>query len=440
MGTLRNINYKLWMVLILTSFIPLIYSTSRIHFLGDMPNTWSFSIAAQVAWLNIFYEVLSEALLIPLAFILGGSISDNVKYRIRMSTSFSIVMITYLIVTTYVLMYTPDLVKTMGQEAQLEQQTIEYIRLESIAILISSAYAFFNLTLILKNSQKALYALLIMQTILTVLGDYLFVSQHQYSLRLGVTGIAITNILANLILSVIAVRFLTKEGLKLSNCQFSNQPWIFTWFKIGSKSGIESFVRNCAFLVMILQLINQVQQAGTYWVTNNFIWGWLLLPILALGQLIKRDTAINHGLSSDKINGYFTLTFICILFWFISLPYWELFITHIMGIDKADEIISLTMLLVGFYVVFAFNNVIDSYFYGLGRTDLILYQSLAVNILFYGSAFIAYHAGWYTPSLETIAWMFGLGLIFDAAITFGLYLWLRRIQQTFVLHKLRLES
>lgn len=82
--------------------------------------------------------------------------------------------------------------------------------------------------------------------------------------------------------------------------------------------------------------------------------------------------------------------------------------------------------MIGFYVVFAFNNVIDSYFYGIGRTDLMLYQSLIVNTLFYGAAFISYQLGWFVPSLNKIAIMFGLGITLDAAITWLLYRMVRK--------------
>jgi len=77
--------------------------------------------------------------------------------------------------------------------------------------------------------------------------------------------------------------------------------------------------------------------------------------------------------------------------------------------------------MVGFYIVFAFNNVIDSYFYGIGRTDLMLYQSLLVNTLFYGGAFYAYQLGYFIPELESIAIMFGIGMTIDAFITFAMY-------------------
>jgi len=64
------------------------------------------------------------------------------------------------------------------------------------------------------------------------------------------------------------------------------------------------------------------------------------------------------------------------------------------------------LLMLGFYVIFALNNVIDSYFYG--------------------GAFAAYQAVWFVPTLDRIAVIFGLGITMDAIITFGLYFWLRK--------------
>lgn len=210
------------------------------------------------------------------------------------------------------------------------------------------------------------------------------------------------------------------------NClKISNLGWLKQWLSIGLKSGLESFVRNAAFVMLILKLVNEVQQAGVFWVTNQFIWGWLLLPVLALGQLIKQDAACAKGISPQKINSYMILTGLFVALWLLTLPFWSVFISHVMGIDDYQAIYQLSILLVGFYIVFAFNNVIDSYFYGMGRTDLMLYQSLLVNSLFYGSAFAAYQLGWFIPRLDTIAIMFGLGITFDAVITFALYRYIR---------------
>ncbi|MFA1572066.1 hypothetical protein A152_0024080, partial [Vibrio tasmaniensis 1F-187] len=95
----KKINYQLWLVLMLTSFIPLIYATTRIYFLGSIASPWAYSIAAQVAWLNVGYEVLHEALFIPLAFIFGKVVSDDRKFQERVSLGLKIIVFSYLLVT-----------------------------------------------------------------------------------------------------------------------------------------------------------------------------------------------------------------------------------------------------------------------------------------------------------------------------------------------------
>lgn len=113
-----------------------------------------------------------------------------------------------------------------------------------------------------------------------------------------------------------------------------------------------------------------------------------------------------------------------------TIPLWESFVHNILGISNASEVIHLVMIMIGFYVVFALNNVIDSYFYGIGRTDLMLYQSLIVNTLFYGAAFVSYQQGLFVPTLNKVAIMFGLGIALDAAITWLLYGLIRKPSKT----------
>lgn len=434
---IRSINYQLWLVLILTSFIPLIYSTTRIHFLGSIPSPWAFSIAAQVAWLNVGYEVLSETLLVPLAFILGKVITDEVKFRQRASISLLIIVLSYLIVTAFVLWLAPQLVDAMQQKQVLLYNTVQYIRLESLAILLSSLYAFLLLVLVLKNEQKIMYKLLTVQMVTTVLCDGLLVSQQPFSFQLGVNGIAVSNIIVNSLLAVIAIVYLSKSGVSFDIRQIreTKSQWLKEWGIIGWKSGLESLVRNAAFIVMILQLINQIQQAGTFWVANQFIWGWLLLPILALGQLVKQDAATHNGLTPQRINSYLWLSVAVISLWVLTAPLWDGFISNIMGVSDSNSVTNLVLMMVGFYIVFSLNNIIDSYFYGIGRTDLMLYQSLFVNTIFYGGAFVFYQMGIFVPTLKGIAAMFGLGITVDAIVTWGLY----RIHRN-NMHRLELKT
>ena len=93
-----------------------------------------------------------------------------------------------------------------------------------------------------------------------------------------------------------------------------------------------------------------------------------------------------------------------------------------MNVSEYEKVFSLVLIQLVFYIIFAYNNIMDSTFYGVGRTDYMLYQSLIVNILFYGGAYILFKMGVFEPTLNGIAIMFGLGMAFDFIPTVVLYL------------------
>ncbi len=60
---------------------------------------------------------------------------------------------------------------------------------------------------------------------------------------------------------------------------------------------------------MIVRIVNVVGEQGTFWVANNFVWGWLLLPILQLGELIKSNAGEEgYQAVKDKSLAYFIIT------------------------------------------------------------------------------------------------------------------------------------
>lgn len=143
----------------------------------------------------------------------------------------------------------------------------------------------------------------------------------------------------------------------------------------------------------------------------------LLLPVLTLGTLIRQDVATHMGQLGPRFRGYILATGFIILIWLVTIPGWAWFVATAMGSPEAERVADLTLLLLGFYVVFAFNHMIDSYFYGMGRTDLMLYQSLFVSIFYYGTAYGAYQTGIFNPDLRAIAMLFGGGIVMDALVT-----------------------
>ena len=105
---------------------------------------------------------------------------------------------------------------------------------------------------------------------------------------------------------------------------------------------------------MVSRLVNVVGEQGTYWVANNFIWGWLLLPVLQLGELIKRDTAANSSNIKKNTPAYFVITFIICALWLVAIPLYKPFMRYVLGYSDVDKLFGLVITLLVFYICFAF--------------------------------------------------------------------------------------
>jgi Na+-driven multidrug efflux pump len=412
----KRINFKLFFSLVLLTLLPTLYLTLRINYLGSLPGDWGFNIASQMAWVHLFYEVVQEGLILPLFFFLGASLMNQEELANKIRTGLLVTLGIYTFLSLIIIIFADPLVRLMAQSPDLIDQTVVYVRWESLASIFSTLWRFILLVLITLKKEKYLYLSLGVQLVLTALLDTFMLSSLSFSLNLGVNAIAYSNIIVNLILVVLAFVFLKKENIVVFKKSL-DFTWMKQWWTIGKFSGLESFVRNLAFSVMIIRLINEVAQQGNYWVANNFIWGWLLIPVLALGDLIKKEIAENESTLKQNTLGYFLLSTIIIGVWFLTLPGWRWFLESVMNVGEVDAILGIVLLQLFFYITFAYNNVIDSIFYGLGRTDYMLYQSLLVNLIYYGGAFVLYLLGVFQPTLNAIALMFGIGLLMDAIPT-----------------------
>lgn len=425
-NSFKTFDFSLYGTLVLISFLPIFYTTVRIHFLGNLPNDWGFNIASQLAWVSIGYEVIQEAVILPLFYLISRTLPDKAAFSNRIRTGLTVSFILFLGMTLFVLIFADPILTFMGQKPEIKALTVSYIRFEAIAIQISVLFRFITIVLIILKQNRKLLILLVLQMIFIIISDTLLVSSVSFSLKLGVNGIAIGNIIGNVVLVVFGIVFLQQENIQLLSKTQNDYTWLKEWGKIGGLSGLESFVRNVAFTVMILRMVNMVQQQGTFWVANNFIWGWLLLPILALGEIIKRNTAEDNNGFARAMPAYMTITILICALWFILMPTWDWFIRDVMNITDYQSVVSVVRISLIYYVIFAVNNVIDSVFYGLGRTDLMLYQSLLVNTLYYGGLYIAYRTGIFIPTLNRIAIMFGIGMAIDSVITVAMYVVLSR--------------
>lgn len=422
--SLGKINYRLFAALLVLGLAPTIYTTTRVFFIGQLPGEWAFSIAGQLSWVNLLYEILNEAIILPLFYFVGQVKDDKEEFSNRVRTGMLISLGVYAVLSAIVILFAEPLLKLMAADVSILEASAAYIRIESIANIFSILTQFALVSLIAVNRSKYLYTLTGTRLVLCLLSDTFLVSTLPVSANLGINGIGYSNIIVNSLLLVVSFALLAKEGIRLFSKAKLSFAWAKEFAKIGSISGAESLVRNVAYMVMIARMVNVVGEQGTYWAANSFIWSWLLLPVIQLGELIKQEV------SSDKENvrrnslGYFGITAIISILWFVSIPLWKPFMTHVLMFADVDKLFGLVILLVGFYVLYAFQNVFDSTFYGLGKTNYMLFESVVTNTVYYGTAFVLYRANIWEPSLMGIALLFGMGNAFDSVVSLLAYMFL----------------
>lgn len=427
--SLRNVNYKLYFALLILGFAPTIYNTVRVFFLGQLPGEWSYSIAGQLSWVNLLYEILNEAIILPLFYFVGTVKNDKKEFTNRVRTGMLISFWVYTALSAVVFVFAEQLLMLMATDTAILTESVAYIRIESIANVFMVLTQFALVALVTMNKRKYLYLLTGARLVLCLVTDTFLVSSLPFSANLGVNGIGYSNILVNILLLAVSLLCLWKEDIGI----FTKEKWNFVWtkefLKVGGLSGAESFVRNMAYMVMIARMVNMVSEQGTYWVANNFIWGWLLLPVLQLGELIKQEIATDKENLQRNTLGYWGITTIICIAWFISIPAWKPFMAQILGFTDVDKLFSLVTLLVGFYVLFALQNVFDATFYALGKTNYMLFESVVTNTIYYGIAFVLYATGIWVPTLTGIALLFGIGNAFDSVVSLGAYVFLLQKQK-----------
>ena len=403
---------------------PTLYTTLRVFFLGQLPGDWSFSIAGQLSWINLIYEILNEGIILPLYFFMGKVIEDKIEYTNRIKTGMIISFGVYAVCSIFICCFTNPLLSVMATSKDIIAESVVYIRIESIANIFTLLSSFLLVCLVTLGKAKYVYILTVAKLVLSVIFDTFFVSTLGISANLGVNGIGYSNIIVNIFLLIVSVILLSKEGYSIFNKEKLSFRWAKDFGKIGGISGLESFVRNVAYMVMISRMVNMVNEQGTYWVANNFIWGWLLLPINQLGELIKQETGTDEKAVKNNTLGYFAITIIVCALWFMTIPTWKGFMSNVLQFSDVDKLFNLVMLLLGFYVLYALQNIFDCEFYGLGKTNYMLFESVVTNTIYYGTAFVLYLCGKWTPTLMGIALLFGIGNVFDSIVSGGAFAFL----------------
>ena len=174
--SIKTFSWRLWLVLALTLLIPALYQTLRIHFLGDMPGDWGVNIASQLAWVNLIYEIVEEAFILPLFFILGKSLGSREELENKTRVGLIISAGAYLTLSILIIALARPLCQAMASDPSTLEATVTYIRIESVASCISIVSKFITVLLVTIGKDKYMYIQLGIQMALSMTLDTFLIS------------------------------------------------------------------------------------------------------------------------------------------------------------------------------------------------------------------------------------------------------------------------
>ncbi len=409
---LKFFKWSLWVSLCALSLVPAIYQTIRTFLISTNASSFGIDIIGQMEWYDLIDETIKAFLIVPLYSILNKIFKEkDEKGSSFVFRSFLIVFVLYFIFNIGIFIYGNSLISYMNPQENDISAISTYLKLETIAFMIGIIPSFFNVVFVVAEKPKNVYIFLGIQVVLGIIADFLLIPS------MGVNGIAVSNMITNSILAIAGFIVLYCEKL-IKPCLFSkgDKSEYLSWLKVGLFSGTQQFIDNIVYALMIGKMVNMVSEQGNYWVANNFIWGWLLIPVSAMAEVIKTDCKEEN--KSIIHSNYYLLSLFIFCLWAITMPGWKPFLMYAEGLGNADHIFSILLKLVPFYIAYTLCMIPDSIFIGKGKTYLNAINSVLVNFVYYGVWFILYKTNSITFSIDTIIYMFGFGMVFHMLISF----------------------
>ncbi len=420
-------DWRLFLFILLFLGLPNIYQLYRVYLVGnELPGTGSLAIVSQWQFVGIVVEVFQEATVLAIFFFLGSQLRHGVAAQLdRAKSVLSFIFVASLVFSAGIFVFRDAFITLIGTSDEIQSQTRDFLGISIFSIpftLLAAAIVVLFESLRLRT---LVLAMAIANVLLRFALDSLFFGGYGFSLDAGVVGVGWATLLASLGFSAIGFGFLVcvKEiplGALRTMPTFAGMR---EYLRVGLGSGVDSLVRNLAFFFMIIRIINTIgsEEIGGFWLANQIIWGFLLVPILAFADSAKAMVAnASHDIGQVRKlwQSSMVITAGILVVWVVLFPLFPAFAGFLS--DDSESIAwaaSAFAILFVPYVLFSFNTVMDSVFYGVGRTQYLAYQSIITNGTVYLVAFLLYATGLWEPTFESVMALFALGILVDSFLT-----------------------
>ena len=317
-------DYRLFISLLFWNLIPFIYSAIRMYLISISGT--DINILGQLEWFDLGNEILTTALITPLYFLLKKDYSNAGQNGMAFVISFVVYSLFSLIIYFFV-----GSISTFMQA----EYAATYLHLQIVGMVLSFSTTFCVMLMTLYNESYLFYGLLIIKIILFIIFDFIIIPVNSDY------GSSYSDIIVNLFVSGLVIIVCVKKRLICFNFK-KDFLFLKEWMKIGLFSGIQIFLDNFVYMVIVCRMVNMVSESGNYWIANNFIYGLLLVPIFQFAEVIKK----NH---LNELNFKNTWRWYLIIFAALTttIPIWHSLIIFITG-SNSKTVLFITYLMMIF--------------------------------------------------------------------------------------------
>ncbi|WP_400249268.1 hypothetical protein [Spiroplasma sp. ald] len=183
--------------------------------------------------------------------------------------------------------------------------------------------------------------------------------------------------------------------------------------------------------MVIAKTLNSLTASGSYWLANQLIWNWILLPIIALIEVFKAIVTINvdEGINSKELNKkfikYFKLSFLLFvvsasIFYGLWIPF-SRFLTD-NDQTKMTESMQIMRIVIWFYLFYTWATLLDAVFIGIGKLKFLLIKSCVINFTVYLIPFILIAVNILFLNIKLIILIYSFSLLGSFIVNLIMYL------------------
>ena len=426
-GYIKIWDWRLFLFILLFLGLPNIYQLYRVYLVGSqIPDAGGLAIVSQWQFVGLVVEVFQEATVLAIFFFLGSQIRSGVGVQLdRAKSVLAFILLASLVFAVGVFLFRDAFIGLIGAAPEIQGQTRAYLGVSIFSIPFTVLAAAIVVLFEALGLRLLVFALAIVNVLLRLALDSLFFGGYAFSLDAGVVGVGWATLLSAAGLFAVGVVLLlwakaVRWGDLKTRPSFAGMR---QYLRVGLGSGADSLIRNVAYFVLIIRIVNTIgaEEIGGYYVAIQIFWSFMLVPVLAFADSAKAlmaNASDDIGRVRRLWQSAMLITAGMMAVWIALAPAFPTFAGMLS--DDADTVgwaVTAFGILFVPYVLFSFNTVTDSVFYGLGKTHYMAWQSFLTNGTVYLIAFLLYAGGVWQPTFEGVMTLFALGILVDSFLT-----------------------